>query len=142
MDRVLFSAVHYPGDYSFIPRTLSEDGDPIDIIVLSNQPVHPGVVVQAKPIGILEMIDGHKRDEKIIAVHANDPRFNNKQDIKDVNNHVLEEIKHFFETYKQLQFGHNVEIKSILGIKDAKKEILNSISRYKKEYLEEEIINE
>jgi len=138
LDRVLYSAVHYPGDYGFIPQTLSEDGDPIDIIVLSHNPVHPGVIVQARPIGMLEMVDVDERDEKIIAVHANDPRYDNYKDIAHVNEHILQEIRHFFETYKQLQSNNKVEIKSVKGVTHAKEEIMLAIKRYKEEYVVEE----
>ena len=137
LDRVLYSAVHYPGDYGFIPQTLSEDGDPIDVLIISTLPVVPGVIVRARPIGMLEMFDEEERDEKIIAVHANDPRFDRYQDISDMSDHVIIEIKHFFETYKELQ-GKKVMIKSIQGKAAAQQEILNSIEAYKKSFVEKE----
>lgn len=137
LDRVLYSAVHYPGDYGFIPQTLSEDGDPTDIIIISNFPVMPGVIVRARPIGVLEMIDGDERDEKIIAVYCDDPRFDKRKDINDFSEHVIIEIKHFFETYKELQ-GKKVEIKSIKGCWDAREEIKKGIALYKKTYIDEE----
>lgn len=136
LDRVLYSAVHYPGDYGFIPQTLSEDGDPTDIIIISNFPVYPGVIVKARPVGVLEMIDGDERDEKIIAVYSDDPRFDKRKDINDFSEHVIIEIKHFFETYKELQ-GKKVEIKSIKGTWDAREEIKKGIALYKKKYLDE-----
>jgi inorganic pyrophosphatase len=130
LDRVLYSAVHYPGDYGFIPQTLSEDGDPLDIIIISNFPVHPGVLVRAKPIGVMLMIDNNEKDEKIIAVHSTDPRMDKRKDIKDFSEHVILEIRHFFETYKELQ-GKKSTIMSIKGKKEAEKEILKAIKRYK-----------
>jgi len=135
LDRVLYSAVHYPGDYGFIPQTLSEDGDPTDILIISNFPVSPGIIMRARPIGVLEMIDGDERDEKIIAVPVDDPRFEKRKDISDFSELVILEIKHFFETYKELQGSKKVEIKSIKGFWDAREEIKKGIENYKKEFL-------
>lgn len=133
LDRVLYSAVHYPGDYGFIPQTLSEDGDPTDILIISNFPVVPRTIMRARPIGVLEMIDGDERDEKIIAVPEDDPRFDKRKDISDFSEHIILEIKHFFETYKELQ-GKKVEIRSIKGYWDAREEIKNGIKLYKDTY--------
>ena len=135
LDRVLYSAVHYPGDYGFIPQTLSEDGDPTDIIIISNFPVVPGILMRARPIGVLEMIDADQRDEKIIAVPVDDPRFDKRKDINDFSEHVILEIKHFFETYKELQ-GKRVEIRSIKGVWDAREDVKKGIELYKKTYSE------
>ena len=134
LDRVLYSAVHYPGDYGFVPKTLYEDGDPLDIIILSNFPVAPGVLVTVRPIGVVEMIDEGEKDYKIIAVHSKDPRFDRYNNITDVGDSVLEEVRHFFETYKQLQ-GKDVEIRGIKGLIEAKKEIKRSIQMYADEFL-------
>lgn len=133
LDRVLYSAVHYPGDYGFVPQTLSEDGDPIDILIISNFPVHPSTIVKARPIGILEMIDGEERDEKIIAVYVDDPRFDRYKDINDLTDHQILEIKHFFKTYKELQ-GKRVTIDSIKGRVDAREAIKVAIEQYGKTY--------
>jgi inorganic pyrophosphatase len=133
LDRVLYSSVHYPGDYGFIPQTLSEDGDPLDIICISNFPVYPGVIVKARPIAVVDMIDGGERDEKIIAVMDADPRLDNKQSLDDVHDHIITEIRHFFETYKLLQ-KKQVEILGIRGKEDAHEEIRKAIERYNKEY--------
>ena len=137
LDRVLYSAVHYPGDYGFIPQTYYDDGDPIDIIILSNFPVYPRVLVKARPIGVLEMYDDMGKDYKIIAVHANDPRFDRFNNITDVSESVLNEIRHFFETYKELQNKH-VEIKGVKGLIEAKAEIMRSIQMYKDKFLADE----
>lgn len=136
LDRVLYSAVHYPGDYGFIPQTLSEDGDPLDIIVLSNFPVIPGCIVKARPIGVLIMVDDNEQDEKIIAVHSTDPRFDKHMDIEHVNKHLIKEIKHFFETYKALQKESNVKILGIKDVYEARKEIQLAISRYREKFVE------
>lgn len=110
LDRVLFSPLFYPWDYGFLPRTTYLDGDPIDALVLVSHPTFPGVVVEAHPIGVLEMVDGGMPDEKILCVASKDPRFGNRQTMADVHQHTLDEIFHFFEVYKQLE-QKSVEIK-------------------------------
>lgn len=103
LDRVLHTAQQYPFDYGFVPQTLWDDGDALDVVLLTTQPLLPGILVHARPIGVLPMVDGGDKDEKILAVPANDPRFADIQDISDVNKHTLKEFSHFFLTYKQLQ---------------------------------------
>ncbi len=106
LDRVLYSPMHYPADYGFIPQTLCDDGDPLDILVLGSSPLFPGCAVEARPIGLLEMIDGGENDYKILAVQAKNPRFDNIRDIKDIrktHEHSLKEIAHFFQAYKELE---------------------------------------
>lgn len=103
LDRVMHSAQDYPFDYGFVPQTLWDDGDALDVVVLTTYPLVPGILVPARPIGIMHMIDGGEADEKIIAVAVGDPRYAEVMDIKDANQHVLKEIAHFFATYKQIQ---------------------------------------
>ena len=103
LDRVLHSAQDYPFDYGFVPQTLWDDGDALDVVVLTTYPLAPGILVPARPIGIMHMTDGGEADEKIIAVAAGDPRYGSVNDIADANQHVLKEISHFFATYKQIQ---------------------------------------
>ena len=103
LDRVLHSPLFYPTDYGFIPQTLADDGDPVDVIVLITQPTFPGCVLEVRPIGMLDMEDEAGRDEKIIAVAAHDPYYAHVQEIEDVNIHLKKEIQHFFATYKQLE---------------------------------------
>lgn len=103
LDRVMHSAQNYPFDYGFVPQTLWDDGDALDVILLTTYPLISGILVPARPVGIMHMIDGGEADEKIIAVAAGDPRFASIKDIRDVNQHLLKEIKHFFATYKQIQ---------------------------------------
>jgi inorganic pyrophosphatase len=103
LDRVLHTAQQYPFDYGFVPQTLWDDGDALDVILLTTQPLMPGILVRARPVGILPMVDGGDKDEKVLAVPAGDPRFGDIKDIGDVNKHTLKEISHFFKTYKQLQ---------------------------------------
>ena len=130
LDRVLYSPFHYPGDYGFIPQTLCGDGDPLDGLVLVTEPTHPGILIECRPIGVMKMIDNGEEDDKILCVPADDPRFSGFKDLKDVAEHVLKEIAHFFSVYKQLQ-GKKVEVKGWLGVKEAHKVILDSIKMYK-----------
>jgi inorganic pyrophosphatase len=103
LDRVLHTAQQYPFDYGFVPQTLCEDGDALDIVLLTTSPLMTGILVRVRPVGMLPMVDGGEKDEKILAVPINDPRFADIQDLGDVNKHTLKEISHFFLTYKQLQ---------------------------------------
>lgn len=124
LDRVLFSPLFYPWDYGFIPSTKYLDGDPVDCLVLISHPTYPGIVVDAKPIGVLEMIDGGLQDEKVLCVATKDPRFGNRHSMDDVNIHTLDEIVHFFEVYKQLE-KKEVEILGWKG-KDVALEIVRN----------------
>ncbi|MBZ8178741.1 MAG: inorganic diphosphatase [Oscillatoria sp. PMC 1051.18] len=103
LDRVLYSSVHYPYDYGFIPNTLADDGDPLDGMVLIDQPTFPGCTIAARPIGMLEMIDSGDRDEKIICVPDKDPRYTQVKSLENVASHRLDEIAEFFRTYKNLE---------------------------------------
>ncbi len=114
LDRVLFSSVQYPYDYGFVPNTLADDGDPLDGMVLMDQPTFPGCVIAARPIGMMEMIDGGDRDEKIICVPAEDPRYKDVKSLQNVSQHRLDEIAEFFGTYKNLE----KKAVEILGWKD------------------------
>lgn len=125
LDRVLYSPLFYPTDYGFIPSTKYLDGDPIDVLLLISHPTLPGVVVDAKPVGVLEMRDQGEPDEKILCVATRDPRFGPRNCLKDMNPHTLEEIQHFFEVYKTLE-KKEVEI---LGWKD-KEVALDIIRRF------------
>ncbi len=103
LDRVLYGSIHYPAEYGFIPHTLAEDGDPLDILVLSNIPTFPGCLLDARVLGALEMADDKGRDVKILAALEKDPRFNEMQSLEDVPMHILKEIEHFFRIYKELE---------------------------------------
>ena len=103
LDRVLFSSVQYPYDYGFVPNTLADDGDPLDGMVLIDQPTFPGCVIASRPIGMLEMIDGGDRDEKILCVPAEDPRYAQVNSLDDIAAHRLDEIAEFFRSYKNLE---------------------------------------
>ena len=115
LDRNLFSPVHYPGDYGFIPSTLGDDGDPLDVLVLVDTPSFPGCLQEVRPIGVLEMIDQGEGDEKILCVGEGNPRYNDVKNYTDVYPHMLKEIRHFFSIYKDLE-NKSVEVN---GWKDA-----------------------
>lgn len=117
LDRVLYSSVQYPYDYGFIPNTLGDDGDPLDGMVIMDEPTFPGCVIAARPIGYLEMIDSGDRDEKILCVPDQDPRFTHVTSLSNIAQHRLDEIAEFFLTYKNLQ-KKKVEI---LGWQDVDK---------------------
>ncbi len=103
LSRTLYSPVHYPGDYGFIPSTLADDGDPLDVLVLVDEPSFPGCVLLARPIGLLDMEDEGEPDEKILAVPVDNPRYDTIQDYRDILPHMLREIEHFFRIYKELE---------------------------------------
>jgi inorganic pyrophosphatase len=114
LDRVLSSSVMYPYDYGFIPNTLADDGDPLDGMVIMDEPTFPGCVIAARPIGMMEMIDGGDRDEKILCVPDKDPRYAHVKSLKDIPQHRLDEISEFFKTYKNLE----KKAVEVLGWKD------------------------
>jgi inorganic pyrophosphatase len=103
LDRALHSAIHYPGDYGFAPQTLALDGDPLDVLVLAIVPTFPGCLVAARPIGLLEMFDEGKEDDKILAVPVGEPAFDEIHDYTQIFPHTLRKVSHFFETYKLLE---------------------------------------
>lgn len=131
VDRILYTAMFYPFNYGYIPGTLEEDGDPLDCLVITYEPLLPGVVINARPIGILITEDEEGIDRKIIAVPTDkiDPRFKNIKDIKDLPESILNQIKHFFEHYKELEPGKWVKVKEFKGVNDAKKVIEEAIKR-------------
>jgi inorganic pyrophosphatase len=103
LDRTLHSPVHYPGDYGFIPQTLAEDGDPLDILILGDSPSFPGCMFTARPIGLFEMLDQGVPDEKVVAYATGNPRFQGIDSYTQVQPHILREIEHFFSVYKDLE---------------------------------------
>ncbi len=129
LDRVLYSSMHYPGDYGLIPRTFYDDGDPLDILVMTDEPTSPGVIIQARPVGIFRMLDRDLHDDKVLAVPASDPLYAEFQDIEDVPPHFLNEVAHFFEVYKDLE-GQRAKPLGWENSAAAKKEILRSIELY------------
>ena len=132
LDRVLFSSVFYPGDYGFIPNTLCEDGDPADAIFRFTNAFHPGVLVEGRTIAVRHMLDKGEKDDKILCVPKDDPRFAHVKDIKDVPQHTLDEIANFFATYKLLE-KKKVEVLGWKGAAEAKQIIKDAIALYKKQ---------
>jgi inorganic pyrophosphatase len=132
LDRVLFSPMHYPGDYGLIPQTLGGDGDPLDGLVIVNYPTYPGVLISARPIGILLMEDNGEPDEKILCVPQDDIRMEDMGSIADVQSAIQKEIAHFFQVYKELE-GKKVVISGWEDVDEAKKVIVEGVERYKKE---------
>jgi inorganic pyrophosphatase len=130
LDRTLFSPVHYPGDYGFIPRTLGLDGDPLDVLVLVEAPSFPGCLMEVRPIGVLKMIDQGEGDEKILAVAESDPLYREVKDIGQVFEHTLREIEHFFSVYKALE-GKKTELAGWSGVEVARKIIREGQGRFR-----------
>jgi inorganic pyrophosphatase len=129
LDRNLFSPVHYPGDYGFIPSTLGDDGDPLDVLVLVDTPSFPGCVQEVRPIGVLEMIDQGQGDEKILCVGEGNPRYHDVHNYSDIYPHILKEITHFFSIYKDLE-GKSVEVRGWRDATVAKEVILKAQKQY------------
>ncbi|HRV90633.1 MAG TPA: inorganic diphosphatase [Anaerolineae bacterium] len=133
LDRVLFSSLYYPGDYGLIPRTFYDDGDPLDIIVMINEPTFPGCVIEARPIGLFKMLDQGVADDKVLAVPATDPIFEDYQDIKDIPKHFLKEVAHFFEVYKDLE-GKRTKPVGWEGADVAKSQINRAMGMYREKH--------
>ena len=129
LDRVMHSAQDYPFDYGFVPQTLFDDGDALDVVLLTTYPLAPGILVKARPVAIMEMIDGGERDDKVIAVPVDDPRFDDVKDIGDLNKHFIKETSHFFETYKKVQ-NKEVKLGEWLGASEAKAAFARSCEMY------------
>ncbi len=128
LDRTLFSPVHYPGDYGFVPCTLGLDGDPIDVLVLLESATFPGCLMEVRPIGVLRMIDQGKSDEKILAVAESDPVYREVNDYPQMFTHTLREIEHFFSVYKSLE-GKKTEIAGWDGVEAARRIIADGQRR-------------
>ena len=133
LDRTLFTATQYPADYGFVENTLGEDGDPLDALVLVQEPTFPGCLIRSRPIGMFRMTDEKGGDDKVLTVPATDPRMAHLTDIGNVSEFDRLEIQHFFETYKDLEPGKSVEGAEWVGRKEAEAEILASIQRAKDE---------
>lgn len=133
LDRVLYTATHYPANYGFIPRTYADDKDPLDVLVLCQENIESLALVECYPIGVIKMIDGGEHDEKIIAVAKKDPFLNCYNDITEIPNHISAEIMHFFEVYKQLE-GKQTMVEKILGREDAERIIEECLQNYKDKF--------
>jgi inorganic pyrophosphatase len=138
LDRVLYSAVHYPGDYGFFPRTYAEDNDPLDALVMLTVPTFVGCSIDVRPVGLFRMKDRDEMDEKVLCVPTHDPLWDEYQDIKDVPNHFLREVEHFFAIYKDLE-GARVQTLGWEDAASARQSIMDSIARYEALRRREEI---
>ena len=134
LDRVLYTATHYPANYGFIPRTYADDNDPLDVLVLCQENIDPMTLVECYPIGVITMIDSEQNDEKIIAVAKKDPFLNMYKDIADLPSHISSEIMHFFEVYKQLEEKQTV-VEKVLGRKEAEEIIRKAIENYNTKFV-------
>src|SRR6516162_8025290 len=132
VSRVLYSAVHYPANYGFVPRTYCDDDDPLDVLVLGQEEVVPGVLLRARVIGVMRMRDEKGQDDKIIAVHVDDPAYDSFQDIAELPTHQMKEVQRFFLDYKVLE-GKQVVVEEPLGAKEALPILREAIAFYKKE---------
>jgi inorganic pyrophosphatase len=133
LDRVSYTAQSYPVDYGFAPQTLWEDGDALDVIVLTTEPLAPGILVKVRPVAVMHMIDSGEGDDKIIAVPKNDPRWEEVQDLADINKHTVKEIQHFFETYKTID-KKTVEITGVEGRVAAHAAVEKSLALYAEKF--------
>jgi len=133
LDRSLYSPLHYPGDYGFIPGTLAEDNDPLDVLAIVDDSSYPGVLISVRPVGVLGMVDQDQPDQKILAVPNRNPRFDQIHTIDQVFPHKLREIEHFFAIYKELE-GKSTEILGWKGPREARDAIRNARDRYLSEH--------
>lgn len=133
LDRVAHTAQDFPFDYGFIPQTLWDDKDPIDVVLLTTYPLAPGILVHARPVAIMRMIDGGDADDKVIAVPKDDPRWSDVKDLSDINKHTLKEIEHFYSTYKKLQ-NKEVEVNGFEGRQAAHEAVKRGVKLYQDSY--------
>lgn len=130
LSRMLFTSTRYPVDYGFIPDTLAEDGDPLDIMVLLGDPTFPGCSIKVRPVGLFWMTDENGPDAKILSIPARDPRFADIRELRHVHEHLLAEIRHFFEVYKELEPGKGTDIRGWQDRSSAEREIADAGKRW------------
>lgn len=133
MDRVLYTATHYPANYGFIPRTYADDNDPLDVLVLCSVPVYPMTLIRCYPIGAIKMTDNNENDEKIIAIPFGDPNYNMYSCISEIPKHKFDEMAHFFTVYKELE-NKQTAVQEIVNAKDAVKIIEKAMANYDKNF--------
>ncbi len=133
LDRVVHTAQDFPFDYGFVPQSLWDDGDPLDVILLTTYPLLPGILVKARPIAVMGMIDSGDKDDKIIAVPIDDPRWTDIKDLADINKHTLKEIEHFYSTYKNLQ-NKVVEVTGFANKQEAEATFIKGLKLYTDKY--------
>ena len=132
VDRLLYSAVHYPANYGFIPRSYCDDGDPLDVLVLGNEPVAPGCIMVARAIGVMHMKDEGRGDDKVVAVHVHDPAFAEYADLDQLPPHTMNQIQRFFTDYKVLE-EKSVDVSGLQGREEANQVICDALDLYRKE---------
>ncbi len=129
LDRILYTSTHYPANYGFIPRSFGDDGDPLDVLVLCSEALEPLTLVRCYPIGYISMLDGGRNDEKIIAIPFGDPTYNKYKDISELPAHIFDEMKHFFEVYKNLE-RKDTAVDEVRGRDDAVRIISDAMQNY------------
>ncbi len=129
LDRILYTSTHYPANYGLIPRTYADDGDPLDVLILCSENIHPLSLVHCYPIGVMSMLDDGKLDEKIIAVPFGDPNYNEYKDISELPAHIFDEMKHFFRVYKNLEKKETV-VNDVMGAEAAREIIRKCLANY------------
>ena len=134
LDRILHTATHYPANYGFIPITYGDDNDPLDVLVICSEAIQPMTLVQCYPIGVINMVDGGKNDEKIIAIPFSDPSYNHCQSIQDLPQHIFKEIEHFFKVYKQLE-GKPTAVDTVRDRDEALRIIHEAIENYRANFI-------
>jgi len=138
LDRILYTSTHYPASYGFIPRTYADDGDPLDVLVLCTEPITPLSLVQVYPIGVINMVDSGRVDEKIIAIPFGDPTYNCYRSIEALPSHIFSEMQHFFKVYKELE-NKKTAVDSVMGQREAVGIVRKAINMYKEIFGKETI---
>ena len=133
LDRILYTSTHYPANYGFIPRTLADDGDPLDVLLICAEPIEPMTLVRAYPIGVISMVDNGKYDEKIIAIAMDDPNYNHYTGLDELPRHIFEEMRHFFSVYKNLE-NKETAVDEVRPRESAIAIIESAITAYKAEF--------
>ena len=133
VDRILYSSIHYPANYGFIPRTLGDDGDPLDVLVLMQEPVQPLSLMVVRPIGMMHMVDDGENDEKIICVPLEDPEYRSYESYDELPEHRLDELKSFFEDYKKLE-EKEVNVEDFAGAEEARTAVRHAMELYDKQF--------
>jgi len=133
LDRVLYTSTHYPANYGFIPRTLADDDDPLDVLVICQEAIAPMTLVKCYPVGVIKMVDGNSIDEKIVAIPTKDPSLLGIRDVSELPKHTFNEMSHFFEVYKTLE-NTETSVTEVGGREEAVRVIAESIESYKKSF--------
>ncbi len=134
LDRVLYTATHYPANYGFIPRTYGDDNDPLDVLLVCSEDLDPLTLVRAYPIGVIAMVDGGYRDEKIIAIPYNDPNYNMYKSIHELPKHLFDEMRHFFSVYKKLE-EKDTTVEEVADVDEAIRIVSAAIDEYNEVFL-------